>query len=68
MLRKNLSTEDTEDTDHREFLVASLEILEEIFFEMLLTQEICSSSHRNLNGFRRNVSDVSFVICDLCFE
>ena len=25
------STEHTEDTDHREFLVASLEILEEIF-------------------------------------
>ena len=31
MLQKNLSTEDTEGTDHREFLVASLEILEEIF-------------------------------------
>ena len=40
MLRKNLSTEDTEGTDHREFLVASLEILEEIFVKMLLTQEI----------------------------
>ena len=26
MLRKNLSTEDTEGTDHLEFLVASLEI------------------------------------------
>ena len=50
MLRKNLSTEDTEGTDHREFLVASLEILEEIFVKMLLTQEICSSSHRNLDG------------------
>ena len=36
---KNLSTEDTEGTDHREFLVASLEILEEIFVKMLLTQE-----------------------------
>ena len=33
MLRKNLSTEDTEGTDHLEFLVASLEILEEIFFK-----------------------------------
>ena len=33
MLQKNLSTEDTEGTDHREFLVASLEILEEIFFK-----------------------------------
>ena len=31
MLRKILSTEHTEGTDHREFLVASLEILEEIF-------------------------------------
>ena len=30
--------------------VASQEILEEIFVEMLLTQEICSSGHRNLNG------------------
>ena len=30
MLRKNLSTEDT---DRWEFLVASLEILEEIFFK-----------------------------------
>ena len=40
MLRKNLSTEHTEGTDHREFLVASLEILEEIFVKMLLTQEI----------------------------
>ena len=38
--QSKLSTEDTEGTDHREFLVASLEILEEIFFEMLLTQEI----------------------------
>ena len=55
MLRKNLSTEHTEGTDHREFLVASLEILEEIFVKMLLTQEICSSSHRNLDGFRRNI-------------
>ena len=33
MLRKNLSTEHTEGTDHLEFLVASLEILEEIFFK-----------------------------------
>ena len=31
MLRKNLSTEHTEGTDRWEFLVASLEILEEIF-------------------------------------
>ena len=30
----------TEDTDRWEFLVASLEILEEIFVKMLLTQEI----------------------------
>ena len=33
MLRKILSTEHTEGTDHREFLVASLEILEEIFLK-----------------------------------
>ena len=31
MLRKNLSTEHTEGTDRWNFLVASLEILEEIF-------------------------------------
>ena len=37
---KKISTEHTEGTDHREFLVASLEILEEIFVKMLLTQEI----------------------------
>ena len=40
-----LSTEHTEDTDFfihggQDFLVATLEILEEIFYEMLLTQEI----------------------------
>ena len=34
------STEHTEGTDRWEFLVASLEILEEIFVKMLLTQEI----------------------------
>ena len=44
---RNLSTEHTEDTDFlstegRIFLVATLEILEEIFFKMLLTQEIYS--------------------------
>ena len=43
----NLSTEHPEDTDFlstegRIFLVATLEILEEIFFKMLLTQEIYS--------------------------
>ena len=65
MLRKILSTEHTEGTDHREFLVATLEILEEIFFKNDLGPEI---NHRNLDGFRRNVSDLSFVICDLCFE
>ena len=27
--------------------------LEEILIKILLTQEICSSSHRNLDGFRR---------------
>ena len=37
---RNLSTEHTEGTDHREFLVASQESLEEICIEMLLTQEI----------------------------
>ena len=64
MLRKNLSTEHTEGTDHREFLVASLEILEEIFFKNCLRKKsvhrvIGSSDHRNLNGFRRKVfSDV----------
>ena len=44
---RNLSPEHTEDTDFlstegRIFLVATLEILEEIFFKMLLTQEIYS--------------------------
>ena len=44
---RNFSTEHTEDTDFlstegRIFLVATLEILEEIFFKMLLTQEIYS--------------------------
>ena len=39
MLRKNLSTEHTEGTDRWEFLVASLEILEEIFYEMLLRKK-----------------------------
>ena len=40
MLRKNLSTEDTEGTDHREFLVASLEILEEICIKMAGGQKL----------------------------
>ena len=48
----NLSTEHTEDTDHRnlngiytDFIeLLRKKSLEEIFFKMLLTQEICLSS------------------------
>ena len=43
MLRKNLSTEHTEGTDGWNFLVASLEILEEIFFKNCLRKK---SVHR----------------------
>ena len=40
MLRKNLSTEHTEGTDRWEFLVASLEILEEIFIQVSQLREL----------------------------
>ena len=60
MLRKNLSTEHTEGTDHREFLVASLEILEEIFVkEWPEARNQSSDLRRNLYGnkiFKKNLN------------
>ena len=50
MLRKNLSTEDTEGTDYREFLVASLEILEEICIKNCLRKKSVHRVIGNLNG------------------
>ena len=67
MLQKNLSTEDTEGTDHREFLVASLEILEEIFVKNGRGPEIIMDPRKTRRTRMVNVSrKISFELYSCC--
>ena len=78
MLRKILSTEHTEDTDHRNldgiytefirsFLVATLEILEEIFFKNGRGPEIIMDPRKTRRARMVNVSrKISFELYSCC--